>query len=136
MLNMNMDMDDGEESNIETSYDYLYFMSDDMRLVANICEDIFSGDGLLAIQHPYVHTNRPGEMSYPYERDNLNSMAFIEYERQFENEYFVSSFFGGNTIEMLRLLLTCDEYLKRDKQMLNGYVAKHGDESYLNRLNT
>jgi len=109
-------------------------MSDEINLIDDICEDILSGDGLIGVQHPFIYTNQQEVIVYPYERENKNSMAYVDLKQQFENEYFVDSFFGGNTFEMLHLLLTCDEYMRRDNHMLNGYVAKQGDESYLNRF--
>ena len=109
------------------SYDYLYWLDADMKLVDYVCEDIL-GD-LVGTQHPHYYTS---EEKYPYE-ENTKSSAFISQNNRFIQPYYVGSFYGGNSNEMIKLLNTCDKNIKSDFKNLNGFIAKVHDESHLNK---
>lgn len=119
-----------------SKFDYLFFMSDEMRLVGEVCEDLMGGE-VTAVQHPFVYSNNlHRHRPYPYEVDNPMSTAYVNpsENRQYKNEYYVGSLYGGRTLQMLHLLLECNENMQWDYDELNGYVARRGEESYLNRF--
>jgi hypothetical protein len=110
------------------SFDYLYWLDSDMKMVDYICEDIF-GD-LVGTQHPMFYKSSD---SYPYESSNTKSKAFLEQHHRYENPYYVGSFYGGTGDEMHKLLTTCNESIQYDFQELNEFIAVWHDESHLNK---
>lgn len=111
----------------EQDFDYLYWLDADMKMVDEVCEDIF-GD-LVATAHPHYP---PGRETYPYET-NQRSTAFVEQHNQDKFPYFVGAFFGGSSREMIKLMQTCHENIQADFNNLDGYIARVHDESHLNR---
>jgi hypothetical protein len=109
------------------SFDYLYWLDADMKLVDYVCEDIL-GD-LVGTQHPHYYTS---QQQYPYE-GNTQSTAFVSQNNRYLQPYFVGSFYGGSSNEMIKLLETCDRNVKTDFKNLNGFIASVHDESHLNK---
>jgi hypothetical protein len=118
-----------KNASLLTSYDYLYWLDVDMRLVDDVCEDIF-GD-LVGVIHPQRDTS---ERSYPYESSNEESSAYLSQENRYENPYYFGAFWGGRVEHVFQLIMTCDENVKYDYEKLNGFVAHQHDESHLNRF--
>jgi hypothetical protein len=110
-----------------SSFDYLYWLDSDMKLVDYVCEDIF-GD-LVGTQHPHYYSSQE---KYPYEENTL-STAYVNQNYRFSQPYYVGSFYGGNSNEMIKLLETCDQNIKADFNKLNGFIALVHDESHLNK---
>ena len=117
-----------EKADFFGSFDFLYWLDGDMRMVDDICEDIL-GD-LVGTMHPHYYKSNE---KYPYESNNPKSRAYLEQDHRYENPYYVGAFYGGNTEEMCKLLMTCDENIQWDYKNLNGFIAKVHDESHLNR---
>ncbi len=118
-----------KNASLLTTYDYLYWLDVDMRLVDDVCEDIF-GD-LVGVIHPQRDTS---ERSYPYESSNEESTAYLSQENRYENPYYFGAFWGGRVEHVFQLIVTCDENVKYDYEKLNGFVAHQHDESHLNRF--
>ena len=112
-----------------SSFDYLYWLDADMKMVDHVCEDIF-GD-LVATMHPHYYMSNK---EYPYESSNTRSRAYIDQRHRYEHSYYVGSFFGGSPLEMCKLIMTCHTNIQYDNTQLNGFVAKMHYESHLNRF--
>ena len=110
------------------SFDYLYWLDSDAKMVDYVCEDIF-GD-LVGTMHPHYYKSSD---PYPYESNNPKSTAFLEQHHKYENPYYVGAFYGGSGIEMYKLFKTCHENIQYDFNKLNGFIAFVHDESHLNR---
>lgn len=110
------------------SFDYLYWLDSDTKMVDYICEDIF-GD-LVGTMHPHYYKSSE---NYPYESKNPNSRAYLEQHHRHEHPYYVGTFYGGTGDEMYKLLTTCHDNIQYDLRELNGFVAFVHDESHLNR---
>ena len=110
------------------TFDYLYWLDVDMKMVSHVCEDIM-GD-LVATMHPHYYTSAH---AYPYESENEASRAYLPQEHRYESHYFVGAFYGGNALEMCKLLMTCDDNIQHDYKKLGGFIARVHDESHLNR---
>ena len=111
------------------TFDYLYWLDGDMKMVAPVCEDIF-GD-LVATMHPHYYMS---DHAYPYESSNAKSRAYVDQRHRYENRYYVGAFFGGSPHEMCMLLMTCHQNIQYDYNTLDGFIARVHDESHLNRL--
>ena len=109
------------------SFDYLYWLDAEMKMVDLVCEDIF-GDRVATMHADYFTSQK----SYPYESRNRNSTAFIDQKHRYEHPYYVGSFFGGNAKEMFNLMTTCHKNIQYDLEKLN-FIARVHDESHLNR---
>ena len=110
------------------TFDYLYWIDSDMRMVDTICDDLF-GD-LVGTVHPhYISSNK----RYPYESSNKKSTAYLDQSNRYEHPYYVGALYGGNYYEMMALLRTCSKNIQYDYNNLNGFVAIVHDESHLNR---
>jgi len=126
LLRFEMILNEYEHLNLN-SYDYLYWLDADMKMVAKICEDIF-GDRV-GTMHADYHTS---EKAYPYESRNRMSRAFVDQKHRYEHSYYVGSFFGGSQKEMKSLMTKCHENIQYDLRELN-FIARVQDESHLNR---
>lgn len=68
-----------ERINFFSTFDFLYWIDGDMRMVDFVCEDIV-GD-LVATMHPHYYTSKE---KYPYESSNVESRAYLEQDHRFE----------------------------------------------------
>jgi hypothetical protein len=126
LLRFEMILNEYEHLNLN-SYDYLYWLDADMKMVDKICEDIF-GDRV-GTMHADYHTS---EKAYPYESRYKMSRAFVDQKHRYEHPYYVGSFFGGSQKEMKSLMKKCLENIQYDLKELN-FIARVQDESHLNR---
>lgn len=110
--------------------DYIYFFNSNMKFVRPVGYEILPTElnsGLAALVHPgYYNKSR---YSFPYER-NLNSTAYIIYNRNKNYKYFMGSLNGGKTKAYLKLIEQCSKNIQID--MKNGFMAIYHDESHLN----
>ena len=111
------------------SFNYLYWLDVDMKMNDFICEEIL-GDLVGTSHSHYPSSNK----EYPYE-NNIKSTAYVDQNNRYEQPYYVGAFYGGNSLEMIKLLKTCDENIQKDFKNLNGFIARVHDESHLNRYN-
>jgi len=110
----------GQRSILE-KYDQLFYVDADMRFVAPVGAEVFSG-GITATLHPgYVGTSGTPER-------NPKSSAMIPVEAN--NKYFCGGFNGGNAQSFLRMAERIQKSVDVDDE--RGLIAVWHDESHLN----
>ena len=106
-----------------SEYDYIFYLDADMRVVADITDEIM-GEGLTAALHP-MYAFRPG-LRFPLE-PNPNSTAYIKVPQH----YFAGGFQGGRSKDFIAAMKVMKKNI--DTDFKNNYVARWNDESHWNR---
>lgn len=108
-------------ASILNSYDYIYYLDADMKVVDYIGKEVLSD--LIGVQHPGF-INKRGT----YETNNM-SKAYVGLDEG--EHYFCGGFQGGSAKCYLELSKTIAKNI--DKDLENNIVAIWHDESHVNR---
>lgn len=111
-----------EEERLST-YDYIFYMDLDMRVVAPVTDAIM-GEGLTAAQHPMYAFDR--KFMAPTE-PNPASTAYINRPQY----YFAGGFQGGKAADFIEAMKVMRKNI--DKDFMNNYQAIWNDESHWNK---
>lgn len=107
-----------------TSFDYLYMLDADMRVVAPVGREIL-GD-LVATRHPYFYDKQPEDFIYDRNPESTACIPIGE-----GSAYVMGAFFGGKRENMMAMAR--DRAAAIDADEAKGVVALWHDESHLNR---
>lgn len=105
-------------------YDYVFASDVDM-LFVNKAGDEILGD-LVGTQHPYFQNMIRNQ--YTYEENSVSTACIT---RSRGERYFAGGFYGGKTMEFLKLVHTCAENIITD--LKKNFIAVWHDESHINR---
>lgn len=117
-------------------YDYILYLDADMRVVAEIGDEVL-GEGLTAAEHPMYSLKK--EFIPPYE-PNENSTAYIKRpgkvidengKPRFKPYYYAGGFQGGPAKQFIEAMKVMKENI--DKDFDNNYTAIWNDESHWNK---
>lgn len=119
-------------------YDQIFYMDADMRVVADIGDEILS-NGLTAAEHPMYSLRQ--EYVPPYE-PNSNSTAYIKRpgkvvvdengKPRFKPYYYAGGFQGGLSKEFIKAMRVMKKNIDIDFEKIN-YIAIWNDESHWNK---
>lgn len=112
-----------QQEEILKTYDYIFYMDADMRVVDTIGDEIL-GEKLTAACHPGYEIRK--EVRAPYET-NPNSTAYMNIPQY----YYAGGFQGGKSGPFIEAMKTMRKNI--DKDFNNNYMARWNDESHWNR---
>lgn len=119
-----------------STYDYIFYLDADMRVVAKISDEILN-EGLLAAEHPMYSLRK--QYIPPYE-PNPASQAYIKRtgrvvdeagKPRFKPYYYAGGFQGGIASKFIEAMETMKKSI--DKDFDNNYIAIWNDESHWNK---
>lgn len=125
-----------QQEEILSTYDHIYYLDVDMRIVDTVGDEILS-EGLMMAEHPMYSLRK--EYIPPYE-PNPNSSAYIPRygviitengQPRFKPLYAAGGFQGGKADEFIKAMKAMKATV--DKDFTNNYVAIWNDESHWNK---
>lgn len=108
---------------IQTEYDYCFYIDVDSKFIGEIKEEILPASGIIGTIHPCLFTGQGTPDRNPA------STAYIPHGAN--NRYFCGGFFGGKSEDFIKMSSIIKSNI--DSDLKNGVMALWHDESHLNR---
>lgn len=116
-------------TDIISSYDYVFYMDSDMEVVDYLQDVILpANDEIVTTSHYHYSKEEVG----PYEFNNKDSTAYVEYTSELKGKYCQGCFFGGASKIFLNMAAEIDNNIKTD--LNKNIIARWHDESHFNKF--
>ena len=109
--------------------DTIFFINSNGKFTQNITDSMIDDEYIFTRHHGYYNKNYK---DIAYEKNNINSTAYLPYHKNKKYEYFAGGFHGAKTKNFISMCKTLNENIIIDEK--NNYIALWHDESHINKF--